>query len=92
MPDNPATHETVLEVVFPGRPHQFVPVTQSPFLIGRGSEPATIYSSRTGASRATAPPWSPRQGGYRLEDRGHRQGIFVNGEKVAQKDACATAT
>ena len=38
MPDDLSTHETVLEVVLPGHSHQFVPVTQSPFLIGRGSE------------------------------------------------------
>jgi hypothetical protein len=36
--EDSANHETVLEAVLPGLPHQFVLVTQSPFLIGRGSE------------------------------------------------------
>ncbi|MGA3160427.1 MAG: SpoIIE family protein phosphatase [Terracidiphilus sp.] len=85
MPDNSAIHETVLEVVFPGRPHQLVPVTQSPFLIGRGSDAGNHLQLEDRRISRNCAVLVAEQGGYRLEDRGHRQGIFVNGEKVAQK-------
>jgi serine phosphatase RsbU (regulator of sigma subunit) len=85
MPDNPSTHETLLEVVFPGRPPQLVPVTQSPFLIGRGSDAGNHLQLEDRRISRNCAALVAEQGGYRLEDRGHRQGIFVNGEKVAQK-------
>ena len=85
MPDDSTTHETVLEVVFPGRPHQFVPVTQSPFMIGRSVESINhLLLTDPRISRKCA-ALVAEGGGYRVEDRGHRMGIFVNGEKVAQK-------
>jgi serine phosphatase RsbU (regulator of sigma subunit) len=85
MPNDPTIHETVLEVVFPGRPHQLVPVTQSPFLIGRGSEAGNHLLLEDRRISRTCAALVAEEGGYRLEDRGHRQGIFVNGEKVARK-------
>jgi serine phosphatase RsbU (regulator of sigma subunit)/pSer/pThr/pTyr-binding forkhead associated (FHA) protein len=85
MPDDPTIHETVLEVVFPGRPHQLVPVTQSPFLIGRGSEAGNHLQLEDRRISRNCAALVAEEGGYRLEDRGHRQGIFVNGEKVARK-------
>ena len=85
MPDDPTTHETVLEVVFPGRPHQIVPVTQSPFLIGRGSEAGNHLQLDDRRISRNCAALVAEERGYRLEDRGHRQGIFVNGEKVARK-------
>jgi len=85
MPEASTVSETILEVVIPGLPHQFVPVTKSPFLIGRGSDSGNHLQledrriSRKCAAIVTG------QDGYRLEDRGHRQGIFVNGKQVEQK-------
>lgn len=71
-----------LEVAFPGRPHQYVVVTQSPFLIGRGSDTGNhLQLEDRRISRRCAAIHS-RESGYLLEDRGHRQGIFVNGEQV----------
>jgi phosphoserine phosphatase RsbU/P len=76
---------TVLEVAFPGRPHEFVTVTQSPFLVGRGSETGNHLQldDRRISRRCIA--LVTREDGYLLEDLGHRQGVFVNGEKVARK-------
>ena len=85
MPDDPKIHETHLEVVFPGLPHQFVPVTQSPFLIGRGSEAGNHLQLDDRRISRNCAALVAEEGGYWLEDRGHRQGIFVNGEKVARK-------
>jgi serine phosphatase RsbU (regulator of sigma subunit) len=85
MPDDPTIHETVLEVVYPGRPHQIVPVTQSPFLIGRGSEAGNHLQLDDRRISRNCAALVAEERGYRLEDRGHRQGIFVNGEKVARK-------
>jgi len=75
----------VLEVAFPGRPHQFVPLNHSPFLIGRGSDSGNHLQledrriSRRCASITAGP------GGYWLEDLGHRQGIFVNGRQIQRE-------
>jgi len=86
MPDQFSDRETVLEVAFPGRPREFVPVTDSPFLIGRGSETGNHLQlddrriSRRCAAIVTL------ETGYKLQDLGHRQGIFVNGEKVDRRD------
>jgi serine phosphatase RsbU (regulator of sigma subunit) len=81
----PASDEAVLEVILPGRPHQFVPITQSPFLIGRGSESGNHLQLEDRRISRNCAAIVPAGGGYRLEDRGHRQGIFVNGEKAEQK-------
>ncbi len=86
MPDHSFDRETVLEVAFPGRPHEFVPITESPFLIGRGSETGNHLQlddrriSRRCAAIVTL------QSGWKLQDLGHRQGVFVNGEKVDRRD------
>jgi sigma-B regulation protein RsbU (phosphoserine phosphatase) len=86
MLEDSTSHETALEVVIPGLPHQFVPVTQLPFLIGRGSETGNhLQLEDRRISRRCAAIVAGEAGGYRLEDRGHRLGIFVNGEKVEGK-------
>src|SRR5271157_5770165 len=85
MSDDSTTQETVLEVVIPGHPRQFVLVTQSPFLIGRGSEAGNHLQLEDRRISRNCAALVAEEGGYRLEDRGHRQGVFVNGEKVARK-------
>ena len=85
MPNDPTTHETVLEVVYPGHPPQYVPETQSPFLIGRGSEAGNHLQIDDRRISRNCAALVAEEGGYRLEDRGHRQGIFVNGVKAARK-------
>jgi len=85
MTTHSVASDTVLEVVFPDRPSQLVPVTQSPFLIGRGADSGNhLPLDDRRISRACA-ALVAEQGGFRLEDRGNRMGVFVNGEKVAEK-------
>ena len=86
MPESFSDRGTLLEVAIPGRPREFVPVTESPFLIGRGGETGNHLQlddrriSRRCAAIVTL------ETGYRVQDLGHRQGIFVNGEKVDRRD------
>ncbi|HTX75467.1 MAG TPA: SpoIIE family protein phosphatase [Terracidiphilus sp.] len=78
--------DVVLEVASPGAAPEFVPVTQTPFLLGRGRESGnhlTLEDRRI--SRSCAAIVSCDGGAYRLEDRGHRQGLFVNGSRVERK-------
>ncbi|MHB8654667.1 MAG: SpoIIE family protein phosphatase [Terriglobia bacterium] len=90
MPAHDATNhatfpEAFLEVVDPRGDHREVLVTQSPFLIGRGTEGGNHLQlddkriSRSCAALVYA------DGEFRLEDRGQRMGIFVNQEKINTK-------
>jgi len=68
--------------VSPGAAAEFVPVTESPFLMGRGRESGnhlTLEDRRISRSCAAI---VAMEDCYRIEDRGHRQGIFVNGKRV----------
>lgn len=77
--------EALLEVLSPGSAPEVVPVPLTPFLIGRGSDTGNhLQLADPRISRRCAAIVSA-DGGYVLEDRGHRQGIFVNGQKVAQR-------
>ncbi|HEV2521581.1 MAG TPA: SpoIIE family protein phosphatase [Candidatus Acidoferrales bacterium] len=78
-----AVVEPVLEVVSPDRSRRLVSITGSPFFIGRGETGNHLQLADTRISRQCAAITS--QGGcYRLEDRGHRRGLYVNGKKVDQ--------
>ena len=77
--------ETSLEVIAPDSSRENVTITQSPFNIGRGGEGDNIFSSPTAASRAKCAAIVAEGAGYRLEDRGNRYGLFVNGAKVQQQ-------
>jgi serine phosphatase RsbU (regulator of sigma subunit) len=82
MPERQPIPEGTLEVIEPDRTRRSVPVAQSPFLIGRGAEAgnhlqlADMRISRNCAAVVYT------DGEYHLEDRGHRHGIFVNGERI----------
>ncbi len=82
MPDLSHEPQTTLEVANPGRAPETVPITQSPFLIGRGSETGNHLQldDRRISRRCAAIVHA--DGVYWLEDRGHRLGIFVNGERI----------
>ncbi|MBB5059276.1 serine phosphatase RsbU (regulator of sigma subunit)/pSer/pThr/pTyr-binding forkhead associated (FHA) protein [Granulicella aggregans] len=82
MPESIATANAYLEVVFPDRPTEMVPITELPFFIGRGHENGNHLSiddmrvSRKSAVIATG------ASGLVVEDYGQREGVFVNGEPV----------
>jgi len=86
MRNVPASNDAVLEVVAPDGSRSIARISESPFLIGRGGETGNHLNlndrriSRLGAAIL-------RKGNrYRLEDRGQRWGVFVNGEKI---ESCA---
>jgi phosphoserine phosphatase RsbU/P len=87
MPDTvPIAPETVLEVVSPDGARRYVRVTQSPFLIGRGSETGNhLQLSDRRISRNCAAIVLEANKRY-IEDRGQRRGLFVNGEKVESRE------
>jgi sigma-B regulation protein RsbU (phosphoserine phosphatase) len=82
MPDVPAIGDAVLEVISPEKPCRIVRVTESPFFIGRGGEHGKhLQLTDRRISRQCAAILS-EAGCHYLEDRGHRYGIFVNGERI----------
>jgi sigma-B regulation protein RsbU (phosphoserine phosphatase) len=82
MPENNSIAEIELEVTSPDKSRRVIPVTNFPFLIGRGDD--------TGNHLSLADPRISRQcailisdsAGIFLEDRGHRHGLSVNEKKV----------
>jgi sigma-B regulation protein RsbU (phosphoserine phosphatase) len=85
MTQHSDSHSTVLEVECSGSPQKTVSVEHSPFLIGRsGHAENHLELESAWASRRCAAVVKAR-GGYLLEDRGNRTGVFVNGEKITRK-------
>ena len=85
MRNTPLIHEAVLEVFSPGFAPEVAPVTHTPFLIGRGSDTGNHLLIEDPRISRRCAAIVEADGGYRLEDRGHRQGIWVNGQKIAQR-------
>src|ERR1700684_3013829 len=75
------TEDSILEVISPNRSRRLVAITESPFLIGRGETGNNLQLADTRISRQCAAIIS-MDGTYRLEDRGHRRGLYVNGNKI----------
>jgi len=84
MQNDSSAKEAVLEVSRPGSAPEFVTIRQTPFLIGRGSESGNNLLLDDGRISRRCAAIAEDNGGFRLEDRGHRLGIFVNGQKVEQ--------
>jgi len=76
--------QTFVEVIAPDQSRQTITVTHSPFLIGRGETDNSIALLDGRISRHCAAIVMDGSG-YRIEDRGNRYGVFVNGVKVLQK-------
>ncbi|HXW61985.1 MAG TPA: SpoIIE family protein phosphatase [Candidatus Acidoferrales bacterium] len=77
-------NEIGLEVRAPDRTCRFVPIAESPFLIGRGTESGKhLQLTEPRISRHCA-AINMEGGEYYLEDRGQRSGLFVNGERITR--------
>jgi sigma-B regulation protein RsbU (phosphoserine phosphatase) len=83
MPENPALGEAVLELISPENARRSVPLTQSPFLIGRGEVGNQLAIPDRRISRNCAAILSEGDHFF-LEDRGNQLGVFVNGERIAK--------
>jgi serine phosphatase RsbU (regulator of sigma subunit) len=80
-----AQSEAVLEVISPDGARKYVRVTQTPFLIGRGSETGNhlqLTDRRISRNCAAIVMEANR---YYLEDRGQRRGMFINQEKIESR-------
>ena len=75
----------MLEVARPDVAPEFVVVTQTPFLIGRGSDTGNHLLLEDPRISRRCAAIVAADGGYLLEDRGHRHGVWVNGRRIAQK-------
>ena len=80
-----ANGETLVEVLSPDGSRRSVPVTDSPFLIGRG-EGNHLQLADPRISRRCASILVAQGAHYEIQDLGHRYGIFVNGEKIEKKN------
>jgi phosphoserine phosphatase RsbU/P len=82
QPSAQASGQTILEVISPDRSRRIMPITESPFLIGRGGESGNhVQLQDRRISRQCAAIVS-QSNGYTIEDKGQRWGIFVNGERI----------
>ena len=84
MPNDLAIGDAVLEIIAPDAPRRSVRITQSPFLVGRGSGTGNqlqLPDARISRSAAAL----LFDGSYYLEDRGQRGGIFLNGKKIVKQ-------
>lgn len=83
MPANQSIPAVAVEVIAPDGNRRAVRVEQSPYLIGRGGETGNHLQlpDRRISRQCAAIVYA--DGRYRLEDRGQRRGVFVNGEKVS---------
>jgi sigma-B regulation protein RsbU (phosphoserine phosphatase) len=84
MSDLAAIDKTGLEVISPDNTRRFIPLTESPFCIGRGETGNHLQLVDSRISRQCAAIISDGDCFY-VEDRGHRCGLFVNGEKCDRR-------
>ena len=85
MPEAPSTSEAVLEVVAPDGSRRIFRITHTPFLIGRGAETNNdLQLPDLRISRQCAAVVEDN-GAFAIEDRGHRRGVFVNGQRVERR-------
>ncbi|MFZ1012305.1 MAG: SpoIIE family protein phosphatase, partial [Terracidiphilus sp.] len=80
MSDLHASDHAYLEVMFADRPEQVVPVHELPFFVGRGRENGNHLSLDDLRISRKCMAISEGASGLLIEDRGQRDGIFVNGE------------
>ncbi|MFZ0305030.1 MAG: SpoIIE family protein phosphatase [Terracidiphilus sp.] len=85
MSESTAAANAYLEVVFSNRPRQMVSVDELPFLIGRGRENGNHLSFDDMSISRQCAAISAGDSGYLIQDRGQREGIFVNGEPAKSR-------
>jgi sigma-B regulation protein RsbU (phosphoserine phosphatase) len=86
MTETQAIPEAVLEVVSPDGARRFVRITQTPFLIGRGAETGNHLQLTDRRISRQCGAIVFEGGRFYLEDRGQRRGLFVNDEKVDNRE------
>jgi sigma-B regulation protein RsbU (phosphoserine phosphatase) len=84
MTDIPAPGEAVLELISPEKTRRSVPLTGSPFLIGRGEVGNQLAIPDRRISRNCMAILFDGDK-YVLEDRGNQLGVFVNAERTSKR-------
>ncbi|MGA2752765.1 MAG: SpoIIE family protein phosphatase [Terracidiphilus sp.] len=84
MNDHSPQTEAVLEIIAPDNSREKVALTHEPFNIGRGGEVDNVLQLDDGRISRRCATIVADSAGYRLQDRGNRSGVFVNGAKVQQ--------
>jgi serine phosphatase RsbU (regulator of sigma subunit) len=82
MNDHSPQTEPVLEIIAPDGSREKVALTHEPFNIGRGGEVDNTLQLDDGRISRRCATIVADSAGYRLQDRGNRSGLFVNGTKV----------
>jgi len=72
----------VLEVISPDGARRYVRVTQTPFLVGRGSETGNHLQLTDRRISRNCAALVLEGGRLYIEDRGQRRGLYANGEKI----------
>jgi sigma-B regulation protein RsbU (phosphoserine phosphatase) len=85
MPQAQAIPQATLEIVQTDGSRETVTINASPFQIGRGAEEGNhlVLADKRVSRRSAAIVYL--DGEFHVEDRGQRQGIFVNGERVESR-------
>ena len=79
-----ASRDASIDVIAPDSARERVTVEQLPFLIGRGETSNHLPLPDPRISRQCA-ALVEAEGEFWLEDRGQRQGVFVNGKRIERK-------
>lgn len=80
MTESTAAAKAYIDVEFADLPRQVVAITELPFFIGRGQENGNHLSLDDMRISRRCAAVSAGASGYFIEDRGQREGVFVNGE------------
>jgi phosphoserine phosphatase RsbU/P len=82
MNDLSSQAEAALEVIAPDGSRENVDLTHGPFNIGRGGVGDNALQLADGRISRNCATITPEGAGFRLQDRGNRYGVFVNGARV----------
>ncbi len=82
MMDTQIIPEAVLELIGPDGSRRVVRVAHTPFLIGRGGETGNHLQLPDRRISRECAALVYEKGDFRLQDRGQRRGLFINGERV----------
>jgi serine phosphatase RsbU (regulator of sigma subunit) len=78
--------EAILEVTRPGAVPEFVPVSRTPFLLGRGAESGNHLLLEDPRISRSCAAIVEENGQFRIEDRGQRHGVYVNGIRIERRN------
>src|ERR1700733_14137205 len=82
MVDYSSHAEAALEVIAPDGSRENHDLTHAPFNIGRGGVGDNTLQLADGRISRNCATITPEGAGFRLQDRGNRYGVFVNGSRV----------